>query len=319
MAEFETQISPQVQNTLSELEIERKTIVDEKYKGWGAIILSGVIIFLMGALGVIIAGLLLGFCGIGYGIYVLYAISEKEKIYKDRYKRDVIGATLASIDANLTFDHYKGILEPEFRYSQLFSTTPDRYNTEDLVVGKLDKTGFYFAEVHAEYKTETQTKNGRQVSWHDILKGIIFVADFNKHFNGITVVRPKSMSASISAWFSKNVFSFGDKSVVQLENDAFNKDFVVYSSDQIEARYILTPALMERIADLNKRSAYHVSLSFIASRMYIAFPLDHNYFEPPLFKTLINPNLLSNDINILNFMCDIVRELDLNTRIWTKQ
>ena len=319
MVEFETQISPQVQNTLSELENERKAIVDEKYKGWGAIIFSGVVIFLMGALGVIIAGLLLGLCGIGYGIYVLYAISEKEKSYKDRYKRDVIGATLVAIDANLTFDHYKGILESEFRYSQLFSTTPDRYSTEDLIIGKLDKTGFYFAEVHAEYKTETQTKNGRQVSWHDILKGIIFVADFNKHFNGITIVRPKSMSASISAWFSKNVFSFGNKSVVQLENDTFNKDFVVYSSDQIEARYILTPALMERITDLNKRSAYHVSLSFIASRMYIAFPLDHNYFEPPMFKTLLNPNLLSNDINILNFMCDIVRELDLNTRIWTKQ
>ena len=104
MAEFETQISPQVQNTLSELENERKAIVDEKYKGWGAIIFSGVVIFLMGALGVIIAGLLLGLCGIGYGIYVLYAISEKEKSYKDRYKRDVIGATLVAIDANLTFD-----------------------------------------------------------------------------------------------------------------------------------------------------------------------------------------------------------------------
>lgn len=313
------QISPTVQNTLSELEIERKFILNEKYKGWGAIIGGVVLGFLISSLAGPIGGLLLGGCGVGYGIYLLYNLGDKENLYKERYKRDVIGATLCEIDPTLTFNHYKGILESEFRYSQLFSTTPDRYSTEDLVIGKLDKTGFYFAEVHAEYKTETQTKNGRRVTWHDILKGIIFVADFNKNFNGVTLVRPKNIGASISAWFSKNVFSFGDKNVVQLENDVFNKDFIVYSTDQVEARYILTPALMERIGDLNKRSAYTVSLSFIDSRMYIAFPLDHNYFEPPLFKTLINPELLTADINILNFMCDIIRELDLNTRIWTKQ
>ena len=210
-------------------------------------------------------------------------------------------------------------MNSEFRNSQLFTTDPDRYATEDLISGKAERTSFYFAEVHAEYKTETQTKNGRQVQWHDIFKGIIFVADFNKNFNGETVVRPKDIGSSIGAWFSKNVYAFGDKNVIELENEYFNKNFVTYSTDQIEARYILTPAMMEKISDLNERSAYCVSLSFINSSMYIAFPLDQNYFEPPVFKTLLRPNLLENDLSILSFMYDIVRELDLNTRIWSKQ
>ncbi|RZJ88527.1 MAG: DUF3137 domain-containing protein, partial [Chryseobacterium sp.] len=90
------------------------------------------------------------------------------------------------------------------------------------------------------------------------------------------------------------------------------------SGDQVEARYILTPALMERIDDLNEGSSYTVSLSFINANMYIAFPLDRNYFEPPIFKTLLAPDLLDKDFSILKFMYEIVRELDLNTRIWGK-
>ena len=106
--------------------------------------------------------------------------------------------------------------------------------------------------------------------------------------------------------------------MVELENDELNKSFVVYSNDQIEARYILTPALMERIGVLNQRCSNTISLSFINANMYIAFPLAKNYFEPPIYKTLLKPNLLDEDLSVLSFMHDIVHELDLNTRIWTK-
>ncbi|RZL48032.1 MAG: DUF3137 domain-containing protein, partial [Pedobacter sp.] len=87
-------------------------------------------------------------------------------------------------------------------------------------------------------------------------------------------------------------------------------------TDQVESRYLLTPAMMERILKLNSNSKYSISLSFIQSRMYIGFPLDRNYFEAPIFKSLLNPDLLNDDIYTIKFMYDIVKELDLNTRIW---
>ena len=312
-------ISPAVESVLAELEIQRKKIVSAQTQGWGAIILGIVLAIVISGIGGLVIGLILGAACIIPGGIIIYKINDNTQVYKSRFKQEVVGAALSSVDQSLTFDPTKGMSEFEFIASQLFTTGPDRYNTEDLVCGKVDRTTFYFAEVHAEYKTEIQTKTGRQITWHDILKGIIFVADFNKIFNGVTVVRPKDFGASIGAWFSKNIISLGDKNVVELENEGFNKNFVTYSSDQVEARYILTPAMMERINDLNQRSAYTVSLSFINSSMYIAFPLDHNYFEPPVFKTLLKPDLLDNDMSILGFMIDIVHELDLNTRIWTKQ
>lgn len=312
-------ISTAVEDVLAELEILRKQIVSKKIQGWGFIILGITVLIVISSLGQFGIGILIAIAAIVPGGIILFRLNIEISLYKNRFKQEVVGASLSAVDQSLTLEPYKGILESEFRFSQLFSTDPDRYHTEDLVCGNGGKTQFYFAEVHAEYKTETQTKNGRQVSWHDILKGIIFVADFNKNFNGVTIVRPKDFGSSVSAWFSKNVFSFGDKNVVELENDAFNKNFVVYSNDQVEARYILTPAMMERISNLNDRSAYTVSLSFINSNMYIAFPLDKNYFEPPVFKTLLNPDLLADDMSVLKFMYDIVKELDLNTRIWTKR
>lgn len=305
--------------TIGELEILRKKIVSQKYKGWGAFLLGVLTLVVLINFGQLIVGIVLGSVAIIYGIVLLYRIINEERIYRARFKQEILGAALSTVHDSLTLSPTRGIPEEEFINSQLFTRTPDRYTTEDLVCGKSGQTSFYFAEVHAEYKVETQTKNGKRVTWHDILKGIVFVADFNKHFNGITVVRPKDFSASIGAWFTKNIYAFGNKNLVELENEDFNKAFITYSTDQIEARYILTPAMMERIIDLNQRSAYTISLSFNSSNLYIAFPLDQNYFEPPLFKSLTKPDLLEQDLAVLNFMVDIVRELDLNTRIWTKQ
>jgi len=311
-------LNPAIESVIAELEIQRKKIASTQIKGWGLIVL-GAACFIIGCILSAIIVAILGFAIFIPGAILLYRIGDDTKIYKNRFKQEVVGAALKSVDQSLTFEPHNGISELEFVNSQLFSTTPDRYHTEDLISGKHEKTSFCFAEVHAEYKTETRTKSGRQVHWHDILKGIIFIADFNKNFNGTTVVRPKDFGSSLGAWFSKNVYAFGDKDVVELENDYFNKNFVTHSTDQVEARYILTPAMMEKISALNDKSAYCVSLSFINSSVYIAFPLDSNYFEPPVFKTLLKPNLLDEDMNVLNFMFGIIKELDLNTRIWTKQ
>lgn len=307
-----------LQNVLATMEIQRKNIASGQKKGY---------FFIGGGIAILILASVLGFpipgfigvvaLGIFGGIKLSNSFSE-QSAYRDKYKREVIGASLKFLDQSLTIEPQNGIGENEFMRCQLFSNDPDRYKTEDLVMGTAGKTGFYFAEVHAEYKTVERTKDGTRTEWHEIFKGIIFVADFNKNFNGVTIIRPKDIGAAFGAWFSKNLFSIGNNDVIQLENTVFDKTFVTYGSDQVEARYILTPAMMERILNLNNQSKYNISLSFIESRMYIAFPLNRNYFEAPVFKSLLDPAIINEDIDVIRFMYDIVKELDLNTRIWGK-
>ncbi|MBE8723507.1 DUF3137 domain-containing protein [Flavobacterium hungaricum] len=308
-----------LQQILNTLEIDRKKIA-ETYQT--CYILFGLTVLIL------VIGVFTGFAAFGMiccllpliiGIVMYFRIAEDAVEYKSSFKRNVVGAALKGINETLTITPQSGLPEYEFISSDLFSTEPDRYKTEDMIGGVNEKTSFYFAEVHAEYKTEKQNNNRTETEWQDIFKGIIFVADFNKNFEVSTVVRPKNFGNSVRSWFSKNVFNVNSSAIVQLENTDFNNTFVTYSSDQIEARYILTPALMERILDLNSKSDATISLSFIASKMYIAFPLDHNYFEAPIHQTLLTDDLLQNDLSIVKFMHDIVHELDLNTRIWGKE
>ncbi|MEN2402259.1 DUF3137 domain-containing protein [Flavobacterium sp. MC2016-06] len=308
-----------MQEVLNTLEIERKKIADT-YTTCYILLGLAVLIFIVGFL---IRFLYLGVFGclvpIVIGIVMYFRVEDDAQKYKAAYKNNVIGLALKNINESLTIEPHSGLPQYEFESSELFTTEPDRYKTQDLISGRVDKTSFWFAEVHAEYKTETRDKNGTKTNWHTIFKGIVFVADFNKDFSVSTVVRPKDLGDAISSWFSKNVFSFGNTEVVQLENTAFDERFVTYSRNQIEARYILTPAMMERILDLNNKSDETISLSFISSKMYIAFPLSHNYFEAPIHQSLLVPDLLTDDLSIVEFMQNIVHELDLNTRIWGKE
>lgn len=303
---------------LNTLETDRKKIA-ETYKT--CYILFGLAIVLL-AIGFLISFPAIGF--IGFAISALIALVMHFRIdgdvraYKAVYKINVVDPALKTINETLSLTPQSGLPEYEFISSELFTTEPDRYHTQDLISGTADKTSFWFAEAHAEYKTETSTKNGTRTEWHTIFKGIVFVADFNKNFEVSTVVRPKDLGNAVGAWFSKNIFSFGNTDVVQLENTDFDNKFVTYSRNQIEARYILTPAMMERILNLNNKCDETISISFISSKMYIAFPLSRNYFEAPIHSSLLAPDLLTDDLSIVQFMQDIVQELDLNTRIWGK-
>lgn len=315
----------QLQTVLQSLETDRRKIVTTRLQAI-AMILIGAALF---AAGVFTGFNLMPLWGYGVlaatiiipGLLMFSKSSQQYKVYADCFKKEVIGAALSSIDQSLMIKPEYGIGEQEFINSQLFDKQPDRYSSEDFVSGSAGKTSFYFAEVHAEYKTvSTDSKGRRTETWHDILKGIVFSADFNKNFSGLTLVRPKDFGGTVSKWISKAMpfLSSGAEHIVELENLEFNNTFITQATDQIEARYILTPAMMDKLCELNDRCLYTPSLSFIGSSVYIAFPLIENYFEPPLFKSILRPSFMERDISLIRFMYGIIRDLDLNTRIWGK-
>lgn len=286
-----------------------------------------IIICSIGALialsGFMFSMLLIGIIGIicfVVGFVLMGISSDSVDQYRLDYKRKLIAQALKTIDQSLEIDPKRGLAENEFISTLLFNRRPDRYKSEDLVFGNAGKTKFSFSEVRAEYKEVTNTKKGRQETWHEIFCGVIFQADFNKNFNGATVVQAKEFGSSISDWFTSNIpFFSSSNSRVTLESPEFDKHFVTHSTDQIEARYILTPLMMESICALNDRCKYSISLSFIGNIVNIAFPLSKNYFEAPLFKSLITDELMQDDLSLVRHIYKVIETLDLNTRIWGKK
>jgi len=230
-----------------------------------------------------------------------------------RYKEEVIRKLVKFIEQSLEYSPTKGLPSNEYHRSRFFDRLVDRYRSEDLVSGTLGKTSIQFAEVHTEWKQEFKDKDNIEIKltfWRTIFRGMYFVIDFNKKFEGRTMVLPYTGTK----WFNSS--EHGE--LIKLENPDFNKVFTVYGTDQIEARYILSTSLMQRILDLRNKTG-NIYLCFADSLVYIALPLSRNLFEAHLFISFLDYKRISNFYSYLLLSTGIVEDLNLNTRIWTKE
>lgn len=223
------------------------------------------------------------------------------------YKTHIIPQVVEQYCTGGRYNAHDGIDERTFLSSNLFSPTPDRYHSEDLIEGCIGKTAFRFSEIVAQQKVTTHTKSGTQTTWVDIFRGVMFVADFNKNFQGQTTLVP-------NFWGSKWL---AGKKRVELENPQLMKAFLVCSTDQTEARYLLTPALMERIMRLWERYPKQLSISFTGSCILVARSCKGNHYEASLWRNI--RYCLRRDMALIDGMTSIVEELNMNTRIWSKE
>ena len=75
---------------------------------------------------------------------------------------------------------------------------------------------------------------------------------------------------------------------VKLEDIGFDKRFAVYSKDQIEARYIVSPAFMDRLKDLQTAfGANDIKCSFWKNRVMVAISTDKDWFEVGNLKNVL--------------------------------
>lgn len=240
------------------------------------------------------------------------------KDYTDEFKNKIIHPLITEIDNRLSYTHFLHVPQYLFERSQLFTQNIDRMSGNDYVKGVIDGVNIEFSDLHAQ-KRHKDSK-GRE-SWSTIFRGLFIVADFNKTFNGRTVVLPDTAQSSfgdlIGGWLqSKNM---GRDELVKLDDGEFEKKFVVYGSDQIEARYILTHSLMQRILNFEKKSKHPLYISFVGRSIHIAINYDRDLFEPSVFSSLLEYKIAMEYVQTLHMVIGIVDELKLNQKLWSKR
>ncbi len=67
---------------------------------------------------------------------------------------------------------------------------------------------------------------------------------------------------------------------MKLEDPRFEQEFVVYADDQVEARYVLTPSLMERLVEFKQKAGRPSASRFLGPNVNIAIETERNMFEP---------------------------------------
>ncbi|WP_291871564.1 DUF3137 domain-containing protein, partial [Maribacter sp.] len=104
---------------------------------------------------------------------------------------------------------------------------------------------------------------------------------YPKKLHGHTVVLTNNQKLKIDRFAS---FNFKKEQKVLLEDVRFTNKFVVYSTDQVEARYVLSTALMERVLALEEKFNRPILLSFHNEKMYLAVENTHGLFSFPSGK-----------------------------------
>lgn len=240
------------------------------------------------------------------------------KDYTSNFKDKIIKKLVEFADESLKYNPQGRVSLDEYYQSEIFKNHVDRCNGDDLVYGTMDKTDIRFSELHTEYRS-TDSKGKSQ--YHTIFRGLFFIGDFNKHFNGKTFVLPDFAEKTFGKFFG-NFFQSMNKGrgeLIKLEDPEFEKQFVVYGDDQVEARYILSTSLMRRILDYKNKHDKNIFISFSGSKIYVAISYAKALFEPKIHTTLLDFNLIKSYFDDLNLALGLVEDLNLNTRIWTKE
>lgn len=252
------------------------------------------------------------FIGLWVGLapfYVVYLVAKRKKqntslqVHHDIYVRDVILPLLESLSPQLRYERSGSILPYcEADIKHWFSSSGSIRKAEDLVEGEINGVSIRFGEIEKLADSEYE-------------KFLCFVADFNKVLNATTLLDPKSVA--LRQVFSPKRKALKDVKSIQLDNPTFNKQYQVYTDNDIEARYILTPRFMESIlATRGSLCGYYL---FKENKILFVGNVSVNHAQVDLFDIDAETNIYEQTLQTakaLKHLLGLVEAFNLDSLIW---
>lgn len=258
-------------------------------------------------------------------IFPFKLLERVENNFYSKYKSGLLPEIVKYASQNVTYITDKFIEQSVFEESKLFPAQIIwDYKGSDYFNGKNDKTSFDFSQLHVMKKEVRQSQGKTEVSITDLFKGIFYKADFNKNFVGETFVVPDISRELFGSYLGEMLnkktegLTRQETKLVYMEDVEFEKLFAVFSTDQQEARYILSPSLMQKISNLKNKFSNDVHIAFSKGSIYIGISSIKDFFAPNLFGNIDDYETIEKHYLLIKNLFDIVDELGLNTRIWTK-
>ncbi len=202
----------------------------------------------------------------------LYAwVTHPKRQYAKAYKERVL-PDLAKLFGDFEYQ-IKGAIDIEKMRPSKILPNHQKYETEDYFKVAYKGVDIEFSEV--DFKQRRRSKN--RTYYVSVYKGLAILLDMKtKKFYGHTLLeRDKS---KLKEWFKEKSSKLKRANLVDPE---FEKIFDVYTNDQVEARYLIDPVMMERIKGLQEEyDGETMTAAFYDSKMLVLIKSKHNYFEP---------------------------------------
>jgi len=187
----------------------------------------------------------------------------------------------------------------------------DRSSLEDRIAGTHRDVSVEFVEATLQERRTRQSRHGTRTHYVTVFSGLLCLFSFPKRFHGRTVV--KTDRGGIVNWF-QGLGTPGER--VRLEDPRFEDAFEVWGSDQVEARYLLTPTFMERLLALDASfGGGAIRLAFDSERLLLAVSIRRDLFEGgSVFKPADDPARLAEIVDELSMLLGIVDDLQLQLK-----
>lgn len=229
----------------------------------------------------------------------------------------VVPELIASVpEAKLRFAHEDRLSRKAYHACKLFPSSVDRYTGSNRICGTYRGVALDLSFLH----TEDKRRDSRgHTSYSTIFRGVLAQFDFHKEFRGRTLVLP-DVAESL---FGKTLGKFFQKmrisstKLIKMESSEFEKHFVVYGENDMTARYILTPAMMERMVALRVRLGKSVRFSFVDSALFVAVDTSREFLGLRDKRRITHEFVFEAYSAIVSFV-SIVDDLSLDVRIWSK-
>ena len=239
---------------------------------------------------------------------ILDVATRKElEQYKKAYKGYFVGQELAKNFTKIQYNHEAGLDETVLSSTSLINTG-DRYSSNDLTIGRYKNVKFIQADVHIEKEYED---NEGKTHYRTIFKGRFMIFEFPKKFES-------RMMLSFAGEPLDGINPKTGKAMRRIETESvdFNKVFLVYAEDEVEALYILTPDFMERVQELGRSHNDQVSVYFVDNKMIVGINDGDDVFEPPYPDKPLNEKTEASKIaNEINLVTNIVDNLKLSRNV----
>ncbi len=227
-------------------------------------------------------------------ILLLTSIKLREKSFKNSAKKIFLPALLSFI-GEIEIVENSDIKNSLRNYIENIKLMPyfDIYSCDDYLRTTYKDIKLDIAEI--SLKKDMGKKNNSNAE--TIFSGLFITFKSFKKFEGYTIIKADGLKIG------------GASGYIKLEDPEFEKIYDVSGSNQIEARYLLTTAFMNRLVEISKTSEIGRGLiiSFEQGNVNIGINSSKDWFDIPVFRPSTD---IKNYKSILKDIFEILSVID---------
>lgn len=224
-----------------------------------------------------------------------------KKSFEKKIKRKVMPILMRAVP-DFSWEEKPPVTKDDMNEAKIFPLIPKcSVKSDDCFKGKYRGVNIDVTECEFIYGKKT------------VFKGAVIKIDMNKNFEGTTVIRPKK---EIEFKHIKDLKK-AKLEKIELEDIDFNKTYEIYSTDQIESRYLLTTSFIERFKN--------ITMAFNSKVAFCAFNGKHVYIAPyckkdlfsigSLIKPVADPNQFMKLFNEFVSVLELVDHFKLDKKL----